>query len=275
MTSDVVTPRVLINGQPLTHYPDDLFIPPDALEVWLETFTGPLDLLLYLIRRQGIDILNIPMVKVTEQYLHYIGLMEAKRMALAADYLVMAAWLIEIKSRLLLPKAPLDEEDPEEDPRLVLARRLEAYEQFKQAALQIDALPRYDRDVFAVQINKDNIEMTIDKPSIELYQLALSMAQLIERTGRLEEHRIISEPLSVSDRIKAIISRLMSLTKEAYLHFNDCFDKQEGRRGVVVTFLAILALAKENKITLIQHDITSPLCFKWREKESADAKENY
>lgn len=240
----------LVAGMPWTDVPKDLFIPPDALEVLLDSFSGPLDLLLYLIRRQNLDIMDIPIVLVTEQYMQYIGLMNETRMELAADYLVMAAVLAEIKSRLLLPV--IHEADDEEiDPRLELVRRLQAYEQFKQAAYLLDELPRLERDVFPVLVHMDPVVVPKTFPEVDLSSLFNAISALCVRETHFASHSIVfeAEVLSVRERMVDILERLQHTLR---LEFTQLFSKQEGRMGVVVSFLAILELAKQSLLVVTQ-----------------------
>ena len=247
----------VVEGKPFTEMPVDLFIPPDALEVLLDSFTGPLDLLLYLIRQQNIDILDIPMVRITQQYMQYIDLLEERRMELAADYLVMAALLIEIKSKLLLPASPLVFDEIEADPRMELVRRLQAYEQFKQASLLIDLLPRYERDVFKVNVRVDDDNM-MEKvlPEVALSSLVDVMLSLIQRQKHLTHHQITRERLSVRERMTIILEQLQH---QKLIEFSRLLKKHEGRMGVVVTCLAILELAKQTLVTITQTTAYAPI----------------
>ena len=244
-----MTVVAIVAGKPFTEIPNDLFIPPDALEVLLDSFSGPLDLLLYLIRRQNLDILNIPMMMITKQYLQYIHLMKEKRLDLAADYLVMAALLAEIKSRMLLP-TPVQETDEEEDPRMTLVRRLQAYEQFKNAALQLDELPRYERDVFAIQVSV-NEDMTALKPHppVSMAAIVLAMRALIQRQGHMVNHQISREPMCVRERMNHILQGLCS---DKFVEFTQFFSAREGRMGLVVTVLAILELSRQSLLVIMQ-----------------------
>ncbi|MGL6028937.1 MAG: segregation and condensation protein A [Legionella sp.] len=248
--------KAIVDGKEYTQVPDDLFIPPDALEVLLDSFSGPLDLLLYLIRKQNIDIMNIPMVSITEQYLHYIDLMELKRLELAADYLLMAAMLAEIKSRMLLPLSPSAEEDEEGDPRMALVRRLQAYEQIKKAAELLDALPRQDRDVFTIQIHPDEIEAIRVHPEVELAELLAAMRGLLQREVHLSRHEIAKETMSVRERMSMVLARLQ---EHKVLEFSQLFTLEEGRMGLVVTFLAILELARQSLLIITQTQAFSPI----------------
>ena len=230
--------------------PQDLYIPPDALEVILEAFEGPLDLLLYLIRRQNLDILDIPIAEITRQYVDYIDLMQDMRLELAADYLVMAAILAEIKSRLLLPRPP-GAEGIEDDPRADLVRRLQEYERFKKAAEDIEALPRQDRDFFPA--SADVGERTVVKvpPPVELKELLLALKDVLKRADLFGHHNIKREALSVRQRMTDVLAQLED--HEFHL-FESLFTIEEGRLGIVVAFLAILELAKENLLEITQND---------------------
>ncbi|MDI9818841.1 MULTISPECIES: ScpA family protein [unclassified Legionella] len=239
----------IVAGKPLTEAPADLFIPPDALEVLLDSFSGPLDLLLYLIRRQNIDILDIPIALITQQYMNYIQLMEAHRLELAAEYLVMAAMLAEIKSRLLLPVVNQEQEETEEDPRLVLVRKLQAYEQFKNAAVSLDNLPRCERDVFWFSIASENLERIKLFPDVELSLLTEVMEDLLTRQSHLVHHQIAREPLSIRERMAIVLKRLQ---EEKTIAFASLLKDEEGRMGLAVTLLAILELARQSLLTITQ-----------------------
>lgn len=240
----------IVHGKPLLQLPEDLYIPPDALEIFLETFEGPLDLLLYLIRRQNLDILNIPIAEVTRQYIAYIQMMELLNLELAAEYLVMAALLAEIKSRMLLPRPP-ELEDEEEDPRAVLIRRLQEYECIKTAAQDIDTLPRLDRDLY---ICRADAVLTLEKqhPDVELKELLFAFQAVLKRSEQLSHHQIFKEPLSVRERMATILEKLKGADS---IPFPQLFIRKEGRQGVVVSFLAILELSKERLIDIIQSDV--------------------
>ncbi len=238
----------IVNGAPFLQLPDDLYIPPDALEVFLELFEGPLDLLLYLIRRQNLDIINIPIAQITHQYIAYIQVMDNLKMELAAEYLVMAALLAEIKSRMLLPRPP-ETEDEEEDPRATLIRRLQEYECIKNVAEEIDLMPRLERDIFTaiVDVSKLNIEKPL--PGIQLQEMLLAFKDVLKRVDQLSHHHITKEPLSVRERMSAILENLKGTDS---LLFSQLFLRKEGRQGVVVSFLAILELSKERLIDIFQ-----------------------
>lgn len=236
-----------INGQPWFDVPKDLYIPPDALRVILDAFEGPLDLLLYLIRRQNLEILDIPIAAITKQYVGYIEMMHELRYELAAEYLVMAAILAEIKSRMLLPKPPASEDD-ESDPRADLVRRLQEYERFKQAAEEIDALPRLERDTQVVGAEVSDRVVVHTPPDLPLKELLLAFKEVLGRAQLFTRHEIAREPLSVRQRMSEVLSRLTT----SLAAFTTLFDAAEGKRGVVVTFLALLELARENLIDIIQ-----------------------
>lgn len=247
-------PFALVQGEPLTLIPQDLYIPPDALQVFLEAFEGPLDLLLYLIKRQNIDILNIPIADITRQYMEYIELMDQLQLELAAEYLVMASMLAEIKSRMLLPR-PTSEED-EDDPRAELIRRLQEYEQFKQAAEDLDALPREERDIFLPQAEMPQITSEIPLPDVSIKDLLAAFRDVVNRAEQFASHHIERETLSVRERMSIVLSRLKS---SGYTEFKDFFVLEEGRMGVVVSFLAILELVKESMIDLVQNEPYAPI----------------
>ena len=241
----------LVNGAPFMIMPEDLYIPPDALEVFLETFEGPLDLLLYLIRRQNLDILDIPIAAITRQYIAYIDMMAEIRMELAAEYLLMAAILAEIKSRMLLPRTETAEAE-EDDPRAELVRRLQEYERFKTAAEELDKLPRCERDVFELG-GVDTSKVTVRKiyPEVDLKEVLLAFEGVLRRADRSTHHRILREPLSVRERMSSVLSRLKD---KPLLAFAELFNRREGRQGALVSLLAILELCKEHLIEIIQEE---------------------
>lgn len=245
-------PFAVVQGEPLLRLPDDLYIPPDALEVFLEAFEGPLDLLLYLIRRQNIDILDIPIAEVTRQYIGYIEMMTDLRLELAAEYLVMAAILAEIKSRMLLPRPGADEEEDEEDPRAELVRRLQEYERFKQAAEDLDSLPRLERDIAVASAEIEHAETIRVPPEVDLREVLLALREVMARAEILAHHHIQAEPLSVRERMARIVSLVAG---EQFVEFSHCFDLEEGRKGAVVTFLAMLELLREHLIDLVQQEL--------------------
>jgi segregation and condensation protein A len=241
---------IKVQGTDFGHLPDDLYIPPDALHVFLDTFEGPLDLLLYLIKKQNLDIVNIPIAEITRQYISYIAMMGQLQLDLAAEYLVMAALLAEIKSRLLLPRK-IEAEVDEEDPRAELIRRLQEYERIKQAAEEIDALPRLERDIFETFVDVSTITIERPLPDIALNDMLLAFQTVLRRAQQLSHHQITKEPLSVRERMSAILHTLNSFENAI---FTQLFTKKEGRHGVVVSFLAILELSKEGLIEIIQRE---------------------
>lgn len=247
---------ITLKGEPFDKLPKDLYIPPGALEVFLENFEGPLDLLLYLIKKQNLDILNIPMTLITKQYMEYIALIEKSRFELAAEYLVMAAMLMEIKSHLLLPRNPVLPEE-EGDPRMELARRLLEYERYKKAALTLDLLSRQDRDVFRVREKYPEM-LDIPRPlaAVSLEELLHAFQGIQERLGQRKHHQIQRELLTVKDRIDHILQRL-NLSRS--VQFHSLFTFLEGRMGVIVTFMAILELAKQSIIELNQGEPFEPI----------------
>ena len=252
-------PLAIVRGEPMLQMPQDLYIPPDALEVILEAFEGPLDLLLYLIRRQNLDILDIPIAEITRQYMEYIDMMrDVMRLELAAEYLLMAAILAEIKSRLLLPRPP-SEEGLEEDPRAELVRRLQEYERFKKAAEDIDTLPRMERDTVAVQADVGERNVIKLPPPLDLKEMLLALKDVMHRAELFGHHAIKREALSVRQRMGELLSRL---DDDQFHRFESLFDVTEGRLGVVVTFLAMLELAKEFLINIVQEEPLAPIYVK-------------
>lgn len=243
-------PFALVQGQPVTEVPHDLYIPPDALEVILEAFEGPLDLLLYLIRRQNLDILDIPITEITQQYIEYIGMLQDAQFELAADYLVMAAMLAEIKSRMLLPRPSTDESE-EADPRAELVRRLQEYERFKQAAENLDELPRQGRDFALTEAFVEDRAEVRQPPAVELRELLTALKDVISRAELFTSHQISQEPLSVRERMSLILKRLGD---NPFMQFNQLFDPEEGRMGVVVSFLALMELIRERLVDIVQHE---------------------
>jgi segregation and condensation protein A len=247
-------PFAVVDGEPITALPQDLYIPPYALQVFLEAFEGPLDLLLYLIRRQNIDILDIPIAEITNQYVQYIEMMKELRLDLAGEYLLMAAMLAEIKSRMLLPR-PQTEED-EDDPRAELVRRLQEYERFKKAAQDISDLPRLERDVFVVSADAPERKVVTQLPDVTLKELLIAFHDVLRRAEMFSNLHVLREPLSVRQRMSEILSRINA---NAFTGFVDLFDPEEGRMGVAVTFIAILELLRETVIEVVQAEEFSPL----------------
>ena len=250
-------PFAIVQGAPLTELPKDLYIPPQALEVFLEAFEGPLDLLLYLIKRQNIDILDIPIAHITRQYMQYIELMEEMQLELAGEYLLMAAMLTEIKSRLLLPR-PVEDED-EEDPRAELVRRLQEYERYKQAAEDLDSLPRYERDVFATLVEFPYRSSQQEPPDVELEALLKAFADVLNRADMYTHHLITREPLSLRERMSIVLEKVGA---DEFIDFPELFNVEEGRAGVIVSLLAILELLKSSLIELVQNEINGPIYLK-------------
>jgi len=250
-------PFALVQGEPLTVIPQDLYIPPDALLVFLEAFEGPLDLLLYLIKRQNLDILNIPVAVITRQYMEYIHLMDHLELELAAEYLVMASMLAEIKSRMLLPR-PTESQD-EDDPRAELVRRLQEYEQFKQAAEDLDALDRLERDTYLTSIDIPKFKVKLTLPTVDLNDLMSAFRDVVNRAEQFASHHVDREPLSVRERMVIVLERVSA---EDFISFNDFFSPAEGRMGVVVSFIAILELLKESLIELVQTEPYAPIYVK-------------
>jgi segregation and condensation protein A len=248
-------PFAVVEGEPVTELPRDLYIPPYALEVFLEAFEGPLDLLLYLIRRQNLDILDIPIAEISRQYVRYIELMKEMQFELAGEYLVMAATLAEIKSRMLLPRSADGEED-EEDPRAELVRRLQEYERFKKAAADIDALERLERDVLQAAAEVTERPVVTKLPDIALKELLIVFKEVLDRSTMFAHHHVRREPLSVRERMSNI---LVTLQTERYVDFQRLFDPREGRIGVTVTFLAILELIKETLVEVVQTEAFGPI----------------
>jgi len=259
-------PFAVVQGEPLALLPEDLYIPPDALEVFLEAFEGPLDLLLYLIKRQNLDVLDIPIANITKQYMTYIDLMESMRLELAAEYLLMAAMLAEIKSRMLLPRPEsLDEED---DPRAELVRRLQEYERFKQAAENLDELPRQERDSFIAKAEPPALELTRPDAEVELSDLLAAFKDILSRAEVNTHHLIQRETLSIREKMTMILS---SVSAEGFADLTSLFNFEEGRRGVVVTFMAILELLKGAMIDLVQAESFAPIYVKAASASTAEA----
>ena len=259
-------PFAIVQGQAVTQVPKDLYIPPDALEVILEAFEGPLDLLLYLIRRQNLDILDIPIAEITRQYMGYIALLHELQFELAAEYLVMAAILAEIKSRMLLPRPT--EDDDEEDPRAELVRRLQEYERFKKAAEDIDDLPRDGRDWVVAGAHVTDRKVIQVPPEVDLGDMLTALKDVLSRAELFTSHQVQMEPLSVRERMTSIVDRLR---RNPYLEFQFFFTVEEGRMGVVVTFLAIMELTRERVIDIIQNEPMGQIYLKLPEAAASAA----
>jgi segregation and condensation protein A len=248
-------PFAVVDGEPMTELPQDLYIPPYALQVFLEAFEGPLDLLLYLIRRQNLDILDIPIAEITRQYVEYIELMKEMQLELAGEYLLMAAMLAEIKSRMLLPRAEVEQEE-EEDPRAELVRRLQEYERFKKAAEDLSDLPRLERDVYVASVDAPERKITTKLPDVTLKELLLAFHDVLKRAEMFSNLHLEREPLSVRQRMSEILLRINA---NSFSTFADLFDAEEGRMGVAVTFIAILELLKGSVIEVVQSEAYAPL----------------
>jgi len=251
----VEMPFAVVNGEPISQLPRDLYIPPQALEVFLEAFEGPLDLLLYLIRRQNLDILDIPLAEITRQYMQYIELMHDLQLELAGEYLVMAATLAEIKSRMLLPR-PKSDEEGELDPRAELVRRLQEYERFKRAAEGIDQLPRLERDIWPTSAPLKERQVVRVLPQVTLQEMLLAFKDVVVRAQMFAHHHVQRERLSVGERMGEILARLGS---GGFVPFLTLFRAEEGRMGVTVTFVAILELMREGLIEIVQAEAYAPL----------------
>jgi len=248
-------PFAVVEGQPITELPRDLYIPPQALEIFLEAFEGPLDLLLYLIRRQNLDILDIPIAEITRQYTRYIELMQVLQLELAGEYLLMAATLAEVKSRMLLPR--MHAADAEEaDPRAELVRRLQEYERFKRAAEGIDRMPRIERDTWVASAELVDRKVVRIPPQVTLQEMLLAFQDVLARSDMFAHHHVQREPLSVRQRMVDVMSALNS---NAFVDFVRLFRAEEGRRGVTVTFVALLELMREGLIEIVQSEAYGPL----------------
>jgi segregation and condensation protein A len=251
-------PFAIVEGSPVTELPRDLYIPPHALEVFLETFEGPLDLLLYLIKRQNLDILDIPIAEITRQYVEYVELMKELRLELAAEYLVMAAMLAEIKSRMLLPR-PQDADGEEQDPRADLVRRLQEYERYKQAAEALETLPRVGRDIFETRVLAPYVEAVKVQPKVTMDDLISAMRDVLSRAEMFSHHHVQMEPLSVRERMSIILGAVKG---DEFIEFSSMFTPEEGRQGAVVTLLAVLELIKDSLIELVQSRPFGPIHIK-------------
>ena len=260
-------PFAIVRGEELIEVPVDLYIPPEALEVFLDAFEGPLDLLLYLIKKQNLDILDINVAELTEQYMRYVRLMDTMQFELAAEYLVMAAMLAEIKSRMLLPRSQDIEED-DEDPRAQLIRRLQEYERFKQAAEDIAELPRVERDIFIAEIQPPDDDRERPQPDVDLQELLIALGDVLHRADMFESHKVHLEPLSTRERMGRVLDQLHGA--EGFISFAAFFTASEGRAGVVVTFLAIMELIKESLVDIVQAEPFAPIHIR---AKVADAEE--
>lgn len=248
-------PFALVQGEPVTQLPRDLYIPPQALEVFLEAFEGPLDLLLYLIRRQNLDILDIPLADITRQYMNYIELMQDLQLELAGEYMLMAATLAEIKSRMLLPRSS-EASAEEADPRADLVRRLQEYERFKQAAESIDQLPRLERDVWSASAMDETRRPATRLPTLTLQEMLSAFQEVVSRAAMFQRHHVQRERLSVRARMTDVLDAVKA---GGFVEFGRLFKPEEGRMGVTVTFVALLELVREGLIDLVQTEIYGPL----------------
>jgi len=251
-------PFAVVQGEKVTELPQDLYIPPHALEVFLDAFEGPLDLLLYLIRRQNLDVLDIPIAEITAQYMEYVELMKDIQLELAAEYLVMAAMLAEIKSRMLLPRREEEGEDGE-DPRAELVRRLQEYERYKQAAENIDNLKRVNRDIYEIEIDTPDVAVVRNAPDVSIQDMLLAFQNVLKRAENFQHHHIEMEPLSVRERMSSVLTVIKA---DEFTDFSALFTIEEGRSGVVVTLLAILELLKETLIEMVQNEPFGPIYVK-------------
>lgn len=263
--SQAELPIAIVADEPISILPQDLYIPPEALMVILEAFEGPLDLLLYLIRRQNLDVLNIPILQITKQYMQYIAMMRELDLEIAAEYLLMAAMLAEIKSRMLLPR-PVEADD-EDDPRAELVRRLQEYERYKQAAEDIDALERMERETFPAYIDLPQIPNQALLAHVSMNELLAALKDVLQRVDMFTSHTISREPLSVRERMSRILA---SLRDDAFIEFSALFTASEGRMGVVVSFLALLELVKEAVIDVVQAEPFAPIYLKPAGANTAD-----
>src|SRR5271155_2122724 len=245
-----------VGGQPIIEMPRDLYIPPQALEVFLEAFEGPLDMLLYLIRRQNLDILDIPIAEITRQYMRYIELMQVLQLELAGEYLLMAATLAEVKSRMLLPRVGNDTISDEADPRAELVRRLQEYERFKRAAEGIDRMPRLERDTWVATAELADRKVVRVPPQVSLQEMLLAFQEVLSRSDMFAHFHVQREPLSVRQRMTEVLSALSS---SAFVEFVRLFRAEEGRQGVTVTFAAVLELLREGLIEIVQSEAYAPL----------------
>jgi len=258
MTQEIIQeemPFAMVRGEVVTTPPKDLYIPPEAMEVFLDTFEGPLDLLLYLIRKQNLDILDIPVAEITRQYMGYIDLMQMMNLDLAAEYMVMAAMLAEIKSRMLLPR-PESESEEEEDPRAMLVRRLQEYERYRQAALDIEKLPRLGRDLYLANPRRDHVKPKRVDPHVEIHDLLMAFSEVVKRTDEKKSFNINREVLSIRERMSMVLDKV---NNREFIVFESLFDKTEGKLGIVVTFMAILELMKEHLLLIVQNEQFAPI----------------
>lgn len=255
------TAVIKVEGEYLEKLPEDLYIPPEALRVFLETFQGPLDLLLYLIRKQNLNILDIPIKAVTVQYMQYVEMMQHLKIELAAEYLLMAAMLAEIKSRLLLPRPKKeDEQDEGDDPRAELIRRLQVYECFKQAAEDITALPQEERDIFVASATPPSMDLSAKEPDVPMQDLLDAFVSVMTRAKLFADHKVEKETLSIRERMLIVLDRVNAV--DSFVPFVDLFTVEEGRMGVVVTFIAVLELIRQSTLEIVQSQPYAPIYIK-------------
>lgn len=264
VTQDIITVR----GEVLQELPQDLYIPPDALRVFLETFQGPLDLLLYLIKKQNLDILDIPIKQITVQYMQYVEIMQQLQLELAAEYLLMAAMLAEIKSRLLLPKPPQSEEFEGEDPRAELIRRLQLYERYKKAAEDLDGLNQVNRDIYLASADKPEMESIIPQPYVPMQDLLDAFVAVMTRARLFADHKIEKQVLSIRERMIKVMDMMQSAE---FIPFTSLFTVEEGRMGVVVTFIAVLELIRQSVIDIVQNEPYAPIYVKRKETDAQES----
>lgn len=255
----IAPPIAIINGEQLLELPNNLYIPPHSLEIFLETFQGPLDLLLYLIRQQNFDILDIPVAKITTQYMEYIDLMRQQQFDLAAEYLVMAAWLAEIKSRMLLPRSQTETDEDEEDPRAALVRQLQEYERFSTATQELDARPRLERELYLVAAEFDSTTATATLPTATLNDLLVAFRNVTERAAVQKTWEVVADMLNVRDKITHILQRIQS---HRFMRFEDLLEAEEGRLGLAVSFMAILELVRGRMLVVVQNEPFAPIHIK-------------
>lgn len=251
--------EIRVKGEVLSTLPDDLYIPPDALRIFLEAFEGPLDLLLYLIKKHNLDILEIPMAAITHQYIQYVELMQELQLELAAEYLLMAAMLTEIKSRMLLPRPPAVEGEQEDDPRAALIRRLQEYERFQKAAQRLDELPRLERDHFVAQAMAPVLPVSTAHPDVSLADVLSALKEVMQRAKLYTRHNVKREPLSIRERMSRVLA---TVTSEQFTPFASLFTVEEGRMGVVVTLIAILELIRQSILEMVQAGPYAPIYVK-------------
>tara|TARA_R110000868_G_scaffold410505_1_gene698735 strand:+ start:20452 stop:21333 length:882 start_codon:yes stop_codon:yes gene_type:complete len=259
----------MVRGEPVLEIPKDLYIPPEAMEVFLEAFSGPLDLLLYLIKRNNLDILDIPIADITRQYMGYVDIMKSMNLELAGDYLVMAATLAEIKSRMLLPRPGADMD--EDDPRAELVRRLQEYERFKHAAHDVDEMPRMERDIFLASSEPPDLKLDRPLPDVDFKELMMAFGEIMKRTAADAHHQVGHDALSVRERMTTMLDD-MKFSKD-FRQFTTFFKIEEGRQGVVVTFIAMLELIKESLVELVQSEPFAPIYLKAKNDEAHEPRE--